>query len=104
MTNAKEIDVSEIPVTERLTIARKLDAGEKVEFHGCTVVNNGNAKAKAEALAGSSAIHRLTMARKSLSSKNDKPNELPESPAGYVDFDPETGACLGFVSYDNEQL
>lgn len=68
MTN-KTIDVSEIPVTERLTIARKLDAGEKTEFHGRIVVNSKSAAVKSEALAAAPATYRLTQARLSAAPK-----------------------------------
>lgn len=112
MTNKKTIDVSEIQsATERLTIGRKLAKQEgPVLFHGRIVTNNEAVKLKEKSAdsktqrSQNDLIHALTLARQGIASKNAKPDELPEPPAGYVAFDPETGACLGFVRYDDEQI
>lgn len=96
MTN-KTIDISEIPVTERLTIARKLAAGENPEFGGRVVVNNGNANTKAQALADSPPAYRLAMARKLAATQ--KPEYAPVGAGGELLFD-DAGEILGFCSFN----
>lgn len=81
--NNQTIDISDLPITERLTFARKLGAsqGNPVLFNGCVVTNNKSAKSQADALANAPAAFRLTKARMAAAPK--KPEHTEQ--AGYFD-------------------
>ncbi|MFI3157518.1 MAG: hypothetical protein QX199_15330 [Methylococcaceae bacterium] len=97
MTNkTKTIDIESLPLTERLTVARQLASslGKPVLFNGLTVVHNTkSASDKARALAETSAINRLTMARAGQTIKPKLETEHT-APAGYFDG-------TGFVIFDD---
>jgi hypothetical protein len=89
------IDISTLPITERLSIARQLDATGHAEFMGCRVINDKRASAKADALAIAPATYRLTQAR--LAAAPQKP-EQPTATArhGAHLVEDENGKILGF--------
>lgn len=96
MTNTKKtIDISELPVTDRLTIGRKLDKNNgPILYMGCTVVVGTAQKAKDTGpRTRGQLLHALTEARLS---KTPKPKAVAEEDAPRGAF----VAGEGFVWFD----
>jgi len=98
MTNQKNktIDVKDLPLTERLSAARKLANGETAEFLGRVVVNEPiSAAAKADALAAMPASFRLAQARTGKAT-TPKIEPVQPLPTGSLVTD-ENGVISGFA-------
>lgn len=103
MTNkTKTIDLQDLPLTERLTVGRRLasNPGKPVLFNGLTVTNNKSAADKAAALAAMPASYRLTQARMAAPKKPEEPASARHGACLVEDAD---GKILGFFpGYDDE--
>jgi len=102
--NTKTINITELSLTDRLSVGRQLDANKgPVLFHGRTVVTDKVHKVNDGPRSSGELLHALTNAR--LSKKAVKPEEPVSARHGaQVVYDDEGKIAGFFPGYANDQI